>query len=362
MGGNLLVTYEEQEGISKRVIDTLTANRSAIRTWQGKAIISSKIIEKGESVVAEELQYEVDFAFDIVNGHRAWDTRFLVGGHHNARESSFVRDDTHYYLTTGHTQESGRMPRQLHIFATPQPLVVHFDPLEKSIPRSQMAINFRFSMTILEPRMANRRENGISEEENEKFLQHVLANGFTDYRFKVDGDLFTRKFTNRNSGHLSEVFVVNFAQGGNITTYKQFTRDLRKMPPESVLSQSWDATYQKVNNVWIPHKTRTSRRSGDGSLKVEEIEWVNQRINQRIPEERFSLRGIGAFHGMNVVDHRIGGRGFRATGDEFPPEFEFPIRSFSLFQWIVMGVGVLMIIFGGGSLVYKKLRELKANG
>ena len=108
--------------------------------------------------------------------------------------------------------------------------------------------------------------------------------------------------------------------------------------------------------MWIPQKTKLSKLMGDQSLVVEEIEWVDQKINQKIPEEWFTVRGIGAFQGMEVIDYRTG-EVFKATGDEYPPEFELPVRSFALFQWIMMGVGILMVIVGGGSLIYKKLKK-----
>ena len=93
---------------------------------------------------------------------------------------------------------------------------------------------------------------------------------------------------------------------------------------------------------------------GDQSLMVEEIEWLDQKINERIPDERFTLRGIGAFRGMEVIDYRTG-ETFRATGDEYrdlPPEFDLPVRSSSWFQWIMMGIGVLFILVAAGRLIY----------
>jgi len=355
----LLVTLEEQEEISQRVIDLMTANQSSIRTWQGKAIITSRMFEDGgeNTEPSDEMKYEVDFAFDVVNGHEAWDSRFSLGNRAHARENSFVRDGVHHYLTTGHSNDGGL--RQLHIFPEPQLLVIQFNPFEASIPpnHSPGTIIFRLSMTILEWHIANRRAQGISEEENEEFRQNVLANGFTNYRFRLDGDVITREMV--LSGRLREIFVVNLAQGGNIVMYRSFTGSMFR--PEPDIAFAWDATYQKVNNVWIPKTTRATEVFDCGGSRIVEIEWVDQKINQKIPEERFTMRGIGAFQGIEVIDYRTG-EVFRATGDEFPPEFELPVRLFTRFQWIVMSLGVLLVLIGGGSLIYKKLKKLKANG
>ena len=357
---SLLVTLREQEEIAQRVIDLMNANRSSIRTWQGKVSITSRTFknEHENSVPSKELKYEVDFAFDVVSGNKAWDCRFLLGNTAHSRENSFIHDETYHCLTTGHSRTGGEVLRQLHISAMPPPAVgMLFDPFEESLPASPGTIRFRFSMTILEPRMANRRGNkDITEEQNEKFKQDVLANGFKDYKFRLNGNVFTREYV--ISGHLNEVFVVDFAQGGSILAYKRFGRVSNR--PEPVPVFCWDATYQKVGSVWIPKTTKSSEILGDGSLRVKEIEWSGQKINQKLQEERFTVKGIGAFHGMDVIDYRIGGKGYKATGDEYPPEYELPVRKFTAFQWIMMGIGILMILIGGGSLICKKLKALKA--
>ena len=156
------------------------------------------------------------------------------------------------------------------------------------------------------------------------------------------------------SGHLREIFVINFAQGGNIMAYRRFTGT--PTHPEPVPAYIWDATYQKINNVWVPQKTKSLESFDDGSVRIEEIEWVNQKINQKIPEERFTVKGIGAFQGMEVIDYRIGGKGFRATGDEYPPEYELPVQSFSYTRLIFLCIGIALIIISGGSLLYRHFK------
>jgi hypothetical protein len=216
-------------------------------------------------------------------------------------------------------------------------------------------------MTILEKRMTNRRGNkNLSEEQNEKFKQDVLANGFKDYRFRLDGEQLTREY--RISGDLEEVFVINTAQGGNITKYRTYRGESLYYPdsdPKQVIS-SWDAEYQKVNKVWIPKKTKYSEVMGDDSLRIKEIEWADQEINQKIPEERFTVKGIGAYQGIEVIDYRLGGKSFYATGDEYPPEYELPTPTISYVRWTFMGIGLLMILFGSISLIYKQIKRVRA--
>jgi len=198
----LFVTLEEQENITRRVVDLHTANWGAIHTWQGRAIVTKKTFEAGKEDAdpTTEMKYEVDFACDVLSGNEAWDSRFLAGKSAHARENVFVRDGIHHYLIT-HSKEGDGGLRQLNIFPGLQPLVVHFNPFDKSFPTSMGTIRARLSMTILESHLAIRiASKGFSEDANEKFQQDVLANGFKDYRLKLDGNILTRE--SRSSGLL----------------------------------------------------------------------------------------------------------------------------------------------------------------
>ena len=352
----LLVTLKEQEDMSQRVIDLQIANWSSIRTWQGRAIVVSTTTKKGENtdVTSGELRYEVDFAFDVVSGNKAWDSRFSAGNRAHSRENSFVRDETSHHLITGRSKDGGSGFRLLYIFPVSQSFVKQFDPFEKSLPSSLYAIKFRFSMSILELCMADRREREeFSEEENEAFRKDVIANGFNDYRFRLDGNMFTREWF--RSEHLREVFVVNLDQCGSIVAYKSFRGVIPflKLDPDQMV-RGWEATYQKIGNVWLPQKTKFIRSFDDGSTSVEEIEWLDQKINQKIPEERFTLKGIGAFQGIEIIDYRTGDT-YRATGDEYPPEYEIQKRPKSYFPSILIGIGLVIILFALARLIYNML-------
>ena len=358
----LLDTFKEQEEVSQRVTDSMIANWSSIRTWQGKAIVSSETFDRQtNSELPMDIRYEVDFAFDVVSGNKAWKRRHLDVDSSHTMENSFIRDETYHCLTTRFSPTGETGLRQLHISALPSPAVaMQFDPFESSIPstHSQGTIVFRFSMTILEPRMANRRGNkDISEEQNEKFKQNVLANGFKDYRFRLDGNVLIREYL--DSGRLQEVFVINLGKGGSIMAYRRFAETI--IPPfESKLAYSWDATYQKINTVWVPQQTKSSQVYDDGSTRVEKIEWLDQTINQKIPEERFTVKGIGAFQGIEVIDYRLGGKAFKATGDEYPPEYEIQKRPKSYFPSILIGIGLVIILFAIARLIYIMLKKTGA--
>jgi len=73
---------------------------------------------------------------------------------------------------------------------------------------------------------------------------------------------------------------------------------------------------------------------------------------------RITVKGIGAFQGIEVIDYRIG-ETFKATGDEYPPEYEPPVRKFSTFQWIMLGISILMILIGGGILIFNQLQRMR---
>jgi len=299
----LLVTLKEQEEISQRIIDLIIANRSSIRTWQGQAIVMSRMFDDGieNAGPSREIRYEVDFAYDVVSGNKAWENRILAGSRAHAKQNAFVLDEIHHYLTTGHPNDVGDTLRQLHIFHGSAALVLQFNPTESSLPFPQDVIETMFSMTILKPFLAMKREWDFSEKEIEEYRQEVLANGFKGYSFRLDGNVLTREMA--ISGHLREVFVVNLDQGGSITTYRQLSGPAFMGFKADRLLRGWDATYQKVNHVWIPKKTRHTQTFDDGSLNVEEIEWTDQKINEKIPDERFTLKGIGAFQGIEVIDY-----------------------------------------------------------
>jgi len=353
LGADLLINLKEQEGVSKKVLDLQTANRSRIHAWQGKAIVTEKTIEKGRvnANPSDVLKYSVDFALDVANGYEAWDSQYSTN-HIHARENCFVRDGVYYFLLTGHPKDGRKTQRQLSISPTPLPLVKRFDPFAESLPLPQSHIEFRLSKTILEPRMAQRKESGISDDENEKFLQDVLTNGFKDYKFRLDGDILTRELM--LSGYSNELFTVNFAQSASFTTYRLFGS--RTIKNESIPIHSWDAEYQKINQVWVPQKTKQTILLGDDGVKIKEIEWTNQTINYKIPHERFSVQGIGAVHGMEVIDYRIN-KAFKATGEEYPPEYDLTNHSFSHVRWIFMGIGFLFILAGGIGIISKKMRK-----
>lgn len=357
----MLGTFKEQEEASQRVLDLQTANWSKIRTWQGKVVVTEQTItsESKTSSTHKELKYEMNFAFDIVNGHKAWDNQILAGNSRNAKEDSFFRDETYYNLTTSRPDDEDRVLRQLYIFTSPQPIVMQFDPFEESIPCPQFEIKYRFSTTILEPRIVQRRKLGITEEENEKYRQEVLEKGFKECRFKLDGNILTREYVRK--GHVDEVYVVNFNQGGSITSYKTFAGINPYLPEQdpTQIVDDWEATYQKISGVWVPKRTKISNVAEDRK-KIKEIEWIDHKINKKIPEEKFTVKGIGAHQGMDVIDYRIGGKGYKATGDEYPPEYEIPTPSISYIRWTFMGVGLLLILYGSISLIYKFIKSMGA--
>jgi hypothetical protein len=321
----LFTTLKDQESISQKIVLTNISNLTKIRTWQGKAIVTERKIASAQknSVISPLLTYEVDFAYDVPNQYEAWDNKFDKHYIHT-RENSFVRDGNYYFLLTERPEKNKEAQSHLNISSHPLPLTKRFDPFAESSPVIKDYVKFRFSMTIPESRINGRKEQGFSKEENQKWIQDIQANGFKDYVFKVDGHIVTREY--RRSGSLDEIFIIDLAQGAVPVVFKDFGGD-----GEQNVIRSWEATYQNTNGVWIPKKTITSNLMGDGSKIIKEMEWIDQKINKEIPFDRFSLKAIGAVHGMDVRDYRIDSS-YKASGDEYPVEHELSTSSFSFFR------------------------------
>ena len=362
MSEEIPATFKEQDSISKKVLEMQTANLSSIRTWQGKAIVREGFFPRDaiDSDYPNALKYEVDFAFDVVNGYEAWSNQFLTN-HVHLKENSLVKDGTYYFLVTRRPRENSEPESQLSISPTPLPLVTRFDPFDECMSFLQEAVKFRLSSTILETRISQRKENGISEEENEKFIQDIHANGFKDYKFTLNDEILTRELM--HAGRLSESFVINMNQGASIAEYRTFNTGTISVNNETINGEqvplrSWYATYQRVNGVWIPQKTKISIAMGNGQIKIKEIEWIDQKINSSIPEERYSIEDIGVVHGMNVADYRIG-RAYKADGDEYPPEYELPSSYFSNVRLTFFIIGFLLIAVGVAGWIHKQMKNSK---
>lgn len=370
----VLTTLKEQGTVCQKATHLYQSNQSKIYFWCGHALVIDKVDHTTADHTNESIvqRCRADFALDVLRDQFAWNftniERFPPPDSYNTFEEKAFQKNGAYYLVV--RQKLGKNSVKHYLNISPSSYVAapfeSFHPLERSSFVTPDYLVMRLSMTILDtPRIEGFRESGRTEEEVQKFISDVQKNGFQKYRFELENNILTRKWI--RDGSVREILVIDLLRGGVPLMAKEFNRNLLSFngagipptPDDSTLMRSWDATYQEVNGVWVPRTTRTFQRMSDGTCDITEIEWSDQKINEPIPEERFSLKAIGAVRGMDVRDYRINSS-YRADSDEFPwPESSAHggLQRESILRYIFMGAGVLLLLVGGGFAWIRKRKE-----
>lgn len=339
---------QTQEEMSRKVIAVYSNNMSSIYFWTGNASVRMKqgMPDQEKLIMA----YDVNFAYDLSQDRKAWNiSNIQYSSPTNSAtviyEKVFESNGT-YYNCSSEKNPNGTNPTH-HLSISTQPLVFlkSFNPFDECSPVQSNYILRRFSGTILDERIQKMKEIGRTAEEIRQFTSETQQEGFKSHIFSMDGDILTRQWI--SDGKCREIIEIDLSKGANPVSLKDFGGGIGK---KNSVARSWDATYQEVNGVWVPRTTRTFQRMSDGTCDITEIEWSDQKINEPIPEERFSLKAIGAVRGMDVRDYRINSS-YRADSDEFPwPESSAHggLQRESILRYIFMGAGVLLLLVGGG--------------
>ena len=166
-----------------------------------------------------------------------------------------------------------------------------------------------------------------------------------------EGDLVTLKLEKYG---LMERYAVDLEKGGCLVAYDHSEGAGKP-------TVKWRSDLQCVAGVWIPARTNCEETRSSGMRVVKRLEWVENAINEPIPDDEYSLVKLGVHEGDEVHDQRTGTR-YTVTGSEFPPAddglMEEQLRRPLAVATLRMAGGALLLLVVAAA-VWMSLREEK---
>lgn len=123
------------------------------------------------------------------------------------------------------------------------------------------------------------------------------------------------------------------------------------------LIEKWTMEPQLVSGVWIPRRTADFHARNNGSTVTNAVDWFENRINETISEQEFSLVKMQLRRGDKIDDKRTGTMA-RITGGEFPPledvEELVKDRYFVSSRVLLAAISVVVILAAGIALYLRR--------
>jgi hypothetical protein len=160
------------------------------------------------------------------------------------------------------------------------------------------------------------------------------------------GDLITLE---AGHDHLYNRYTVDLSQGANLTEF------WGTLHPSGY--SGWNYEHETVAGVWVPNKVTFTTDRGDGDVFTRTIEWLENVVNEPIPEEEFSLLKMGAKRGVEVQNHLTGTR-YVLEGEEYPlrepVDHGARLREPGRRTALIVGSALLVLILVGMAVVVRR--------
>jgi hypothetical protein len=267
-------------------------NKERILTWTGSATVDLSDMEDTGTNGVHNLAH-VDFAYDQRNSRMRWawtydecvqikdgQERHVVVG----SKVGMVKDGAYYVADPASRQVDGA-----------QQFIIHgLDELR----RGHMSDDFDpFIYFAPHDVSLDQRFEGLYELWKKAQEQGGSHTGWT---IAQDGDLVTVETRREvpDYGSITNRYVVDRSRGSTVRSYES-------SDPE--VQQTFRFDFENVGGAWLPKTFALSlvnlKRKKTASA---EVRWTENRINEPLPEDEFSLDALGARSGDRVDDIRAG--------------------------------------------------------
>ncbi|MHB1034018.1 MAG: carboxypeptidase regulatory-like domain-containing protein [Pirellulales bacterium] len=286
----------EQAELLRYVASTHRENKARIRTWQGQATLDHRNMSY-RLAVGGEYSAKIQFAFDRTRKSVWWNTTLdrlahIRGGVKTPQPVPQVSNGMQ-------TPEGLYRLESVGMFVDPakRPLTLVIHPTdETSDARNRLRLYYEFNPLFFTETPDRDVARDISSylrsaDDPERATTKVTREG-DDVTIDMAIDMGGNEFVDR--------LTVSLAQGCNPIRYAVGWAQ----PDGPTRQYRW--TYELRDGIWLP-KTWTERHHSEGSLDVEnKVTFVENRVNQPVEPEAFSLSRLGLKPGDNVDDRRTG--------------------------------------------------------
>jgi hypothetical protein len=323
------------------VVQEHRANLGRLQTWTGTALIADKTSRNGQ--LESKTKYDVAFAVDRVHDAFRWDRRTVeTARYENGKEvpglpeglwseSGMRKGDDFYRLGPRKPDARGQIasvntPAAIH----PGPASTDFDPLSFFGAHGQdVAERFRY-------------------------FYEYSGNPALTWKTTRDHDRLT---VESDVGVSVNRYVVDLAQGANLVEWYLLDRDATGKEPQGETKMTWE--HEQVAGVWVPKKVvyyDEDRRRGTRSDRT--IDWRDQRVNEPLPADTFSLATLGVRPGDQVVDMRSGARAVVPSDEPRSAARPRPDgKDDRLRRWLLAAGGVLLALLAAAWLARTYVRR-----
>ncbi|MBY0232516.1 MAG: hypothetical protein K2W96_24825 [Gemmataceae bacterium] len=283
------------KGLLQLVASEYRANRTALRTWQGKVRIRQEATggAKARSPSLIQLKFAWDHAtsrYSFLAEHAWGDPEIgtATGLPRDMRWGAIRTPEGYFHITPwkGDDGQDAKRKRPLTVFDRPTLMIG--PPATES--RGDFSPDFD-PLYYLE----------IRGEDAHPWLmelhEHWQDKKFEAWRVSRAANLVTVSIE-RPADPLKQHFVFDLDKGGNMVSSSSRDR---------LIEAERARTFKKISGVWVPAESKVvSKNTKSGVTTTSEVDWTENLVNKPVPPGSFSLAGLGMKTGDNVSDHRTG--------------------------------------------------------
>ena len=364
--GEELVGFEAQSEVAKHIMLQTKRWKTGIKTWTGRVNMQERRFRKDVKSPYFSEVYDVDFMLDFVNNRKkivfnliesiTYDAEGTPTYHTLKKESQLIKEGVFYMYDTfsymPQVPESERSPggNLLMIDTQENPMSRSFSPLyDLAWPQGSINIDYlfyTFEKSEKTREMMVEREESMSREKIDEFLNELWTNGSQIMTFNRDGDLLTTR-------RFKEQFCVF-----------DFSKDAMpiKYWSDGASKKRWDCERQLVGGFWIPKAIQNSETLASGSFVERSSLWTDQHINEEIPDKEWELASLGVCRGQEGYDARTGVI-FRVEGEEFLPSLaeeevlDTEATRHRTSRMTFIALGLLLTLIGGFGILRKRMKN-----
>ncbi|MBN1590770.1 MAG: hypothetical protein JW888_14760 [Pirellulales bacterium] len=303
------------------------ANVERIVTWEGKveAIAETgKMGKNGHLVPSSCQKNRVTFICDLKN--RSWLCKFTLtdqGDAHNPNglwsQNSLSHQGAYYDYLDVHEDQRDYSHVRIHSRPGPRGIgkthLVYFHPVAWMFP-SPLGVHQSF-------------EYLVSATKDGKTVKHETLT--------VSGDLVT--LGKRSEGPWNTL-TFDMSKSAMIVKYRAGTGGR--------LRTSCDVDWVLISDVWVPKKiVRVTPANAEETERLTLL-WSDQKVNQPLAPDAFSLISLGVYRGTTVEDERTN-TSYVLTGSEYPvrPSRQGDLARTShlvLYRWLCIGIASILAL------------------
>ena len=302
--------YSRQAEIARRIVDLAESNWGSIRTWTGTVLFTREKMKDVDSMIVESCyENKIIFYYDVAKNWfvaikepvRAYDTEEGIKKdqyRYVMYQGMLFKDDLYYAFSSDPVNVKKVMERRLDITPTFKNNYFFFDPMmaaTSSVPMESAV--FHKTMLFSDEQINLWLKRGQTMEEILARKAEWQRNGITGMTFAESNGIVTEEYVGNR-------YVVDLNKGGNYLLNEGGGR-------------KWSAEYQHISGVWIPKKIVDLSQQPDGRFIRTAKIWTNQKINEPIPDDIFSIKTLGVRRGDTVYDERTGTVA-KIEGSEYP--------------------------------------------